>query len=427
MVVGPVDMATGSFLSLIDGTRTMQQLVEQAALLDLPPEHVRGVVDRLGAAGLLESPTAGGPAAEAVRTDQAAFEQLRPDLASLSVRHPEPAGALGRMGARRAVRARVKGAGRVGAAVAALLSASGIGRVEVFDGGTVQPWDALPGGLPAERIGERRRTAAERLVQQTSPWSRAPRPRVPVSESGEPGLSLVVLTPRDGLGAYAPDPVLSEPLLTAGIPHLYAGVIEGTGVVGPLVLPGGSACARCDELRRTDAEAGLAAVARAVAVGACRTRGSGLRCRVGNNGRGDRRRPGGGVPRWRTPAVHRCADGVPGAVCERADGADRTASGVRLWRCRVIGGGRRLGSTVGTRHNDGVTPVGGQCELEGRMSDLPRKAVTRTAKLAALPLGFASTAPPGAWASGSAADPPRSSAGSFNSAPRSSFSRCSVS
>lgn len=254
MVVGPVDTATGSFLSLIDGTRTMQQLVEEAASLDLPPEHVRGVVDRLGAAGLLESPTGGGPSAEAVRADHTAFEQLRPDLASLSVRHPEPAGALGRMGARRAVRARVKGSGRVGAAIAALLSASGIGRVEVFDGGTVQPWDVLPGGLPAERIGERRRSAAQRLVHQSSPWSRTPRPRVPVSESGEPGLSLVVLAPRDGLGAYAPDPVLSEPLLTAGIPHLYAGVIEGTGVVGPLVLPGGSACARCDELRRTDAE-----------------------------------------------------------------------------------------------------------------------------------------------------------------------------
>ncbi|MFI0903762.1 ThiF family adenylyltransferase [Streptomyces sioyaensis] len=253
-VVGPVDTATGSFLSLIDGTRTMQQLTEEAALLDLPPEHVRGVVERLGAAGLLEAPTAGGPAAEAVRADQAAFAQLRPDLASLSVRHPEPAGALGRMGARRAVRARVKGAGRVGAAIAALLSASGIGRVEVLDGGTVQPEDVLPGGLPAERIGERRDAAAQRLVRQSSPWSRTPRPRVPVSESGEPGLSLVVLAPRDGLSAYAPEPVLSEPLLTAGIPHLYAGVIEGTGVVGPLVLPGGSACARCDELRRTDAE-----------------------------------------------------------------------------------------------------------------------------------------------------------------------------
>ena len=116
-VVGPVDTATGSFLSLIDGTRTMQQLIEEAALLDIPPEHARGVVDRLGAAGLLEAPTAGGAAAEAVRADPAAFEQLRPDLASLSVRHPEPAGALGRIfrssacsnrrstGARRDVRA----------------------------------------------------------------------------------------------------------------------------------------------------------------------------------------------------------------------------------------------------------------------------------------------------------------------------------
>ncbi|MGX7757521.1 ThiF family adenylyltransferase [Streptomyces angustmyceticus] len=254
LVVGPVDTATGSFLSLLDGTRTLRQLIDEGASLDLPADHVRGVVDRLGAAGLLESPTAGGPSAEAVRADRAAFEQLRPDLASLSVRHPEPAGALARMGARRAVRAKVKGAGRVGAAIAGLLSASGIGRVEVVDGGTVRPWDVMPGALPAERTGERRDAAARGLVRRSSPWGRTPRPRVPLNESGEPGLSLVVLAPRDGLGAYAPDPVLSEPLVTAGIPHLYAGVIEGTGVVGPLVLPGGSACARCDELRRTDAE-----------------------------------------------------------------------------------------------------------------------------------------------------------------------------
>ncbi|GAU65339.1 hypothetical protein SSP35_01_06790 [Streptomyces sp. NBRC 110611] len=253
-VVGPVDTATGSFLTLLDGTRTMRQLIAEASALDLPPEHVRGVVGRLGAAGLLEAPTAGGPGAAAVREDQPAFERLRPDLASLSVRHREPAGALERMAARRAVRTKVRGAGRVGAAIAALLSASGLGRVEVVDGGTVAPGDVLPGGLDAERIGERRATAAERLVRRCSPWSRRPRPRVPVSESGEPGLSLMVLAPRDGLAAYAPDPVLSEPLLTAGIPHLYAGVIEGTGVVGPLVLPGGSACARCDELSRTDAE-----------------------------------------------------------------------------------------------------------------------------------------------------------------------------
>ncbi|MFJ9405946.1 ThiF family adenylyltransferase [Streptomyces sp. NPDC101393] len=254
VVVGPVDTATGSFLGMIDGTRNIQQLLADARSLDLPPDHVRGVVDRLGAAGLLEAPAAGGPAADAVRADGPAYERLRPDLASLSVRHPEADGALGRIGARRAVRARVRGAGRVGAQVAALLSAAGIGRVDVLDGGTVEPWDVVPGGQSAERVGERRDASARRLVQQSSPWSRRPRPRVPVSDSGEPGLSLVVLTPRDGLAAYAPDPVLSEPLVTAGIPHLYAGVVEGTGVVGPLVLPGGSACAGCDQLRRTDEE-----------------------------------------------------------------------------------------------------------------------------------------------------------------------------
>lgn len=169
MVVGPVDPATGSFLSLIDGTRTMPQLIAEAARLDLPAGHARGVVDRLGAAGLLEAPTAGGPAADAVRADQAAVERLRPDLASLSVQYREPAGALERTGARRAVRVKVRGAGRVGAALAALLSAAGVGRVEVVDGGKVAPGDVLPGGLGAERIGEPRAAAAGALVRRSSP------------------------------------------------------------------------------------------------------------------------------------------------------------------------------------------------------------------------------------------------------------------
>lgn len=49
-----------------------------------------------------------------------------------------------------------------------------------------------------------------------------------------------------------PDPHAAEPWIASGIPHLYAGVIEATGVVGPLVLPGGTACAGCLALTRTD-------------------------------------------------------------------------------------------------------------------------------------------------------------------------------
>jgi bacteriocin biosynthesis cyclodehydratase domain-containing protein len=40
--------------------------------------------------------------------------------------------------------------------------------------------------------------------------------------------------------------------MASGTPHLYAGVIEGTGVVGPLVLPGETSCAGCLERDRTD-------------------------------------------------------------------------------------------------------------------------------------------------------------------------------
>jgi hypothetical protein len=61
-----------------------------------------------------------------------------------------------------------------------------------------------------------------------------------------------VVAPRDGLAAYAPDPRAAEPWIASGTPHLYAGVIEATGVVGPLVLPGGTACAGCLDLHRTD-------------------------------------------------------------------------------------------------------------------------------------------------------------------------------
>lgn len=64
----------------------------------------------------------------------------------------------------------------------------------------------------------------------------------------------MVVTPRDGLGAYVPDPLPADRWVATGIPHLYAGVLEATGTVGPLVLPGGTACARCLQEGRIDRE-----------------------------------------------------------------------------------------------------------------------------------------------------------------------------
>lgn len=235
VVVGPVDATTGGFLDLLDGTRSLAQLREAAAAMGLAPDTADRVTRRLAEAGILDDATADRGAARAIS------DRLRPDLASLSVVHREPGAGLRRLTARRTARVRVRGAGRVGSAIATALSAAGVGQVEVRDGGCVEPWDTAPGGTGPEQQGMRREIAVRRAVRRASPWPPAPR------EPGQPerGLDLVVIAPRDGLDAYAPPSTVGGELISTGTPHLYAGVVEGTGVVGPLVLPGVSPCAEC--------------------------------------------------------------------------------------------------------------------------------------------------------------------------------------
>ncbi|MFI1828946.1 ThiF family adenylyltransferase [Streptomyces sp. NPDC020412] len=257
--LGPVDTATGSFLQLLDGTRGMPLLRAEARSMGLTEDRVDALVDRLAKAGLLDDPTAGCQPVKALTRRPGAVDRLRADAASLSLVHPEPGDGLRRLAARRAMHVQVRGAGRVGATVAALLSGAGVGSVEVVDGGSVAPWDVTPGGLPKESVGERRDVAARGLVRRSAPL-RPPRstarggPGVPAG--GEPAGSLVLVCPRDGLAAYAPDPATAVDWISAEIPHLYAGVIETTGVVGPLVLPGRSACAGCLQWERTERDPG---------------------------------------------------------------------------------------------------------------------------------------------------------------------------
>ncbi|MCX3059316.1 ThiF family adenylyltransferase [Streptomyces beihaiensis] len=255
VVLGPVDTATGSFLNLLDGTRGVPLLREQARRMGLPEGHVDALLKRLTDAGLLDDAAGGGPPTEEPRARTPETDRLRPDLAALTVTTSEPAEGVRRLAARRAMRVQVRGAGRVGSVVASVLAAAGVGHVDVRDGGCVEPWDVAPGGLPAQAVGERRDVSARRVVRAAA----AARPPRPDRRKGPPGpgdaehpLSLVIVAPRDGLAVHSPDPAAAQDLVAAGIPHLYAGVVEATGVVGPLVLPGGTGCARCLLLDRTD-------------------------------------------------------------------------------------------------------------------------------------------------------------------------------
>ncbi|MFI5974066.1 TOMM precursor leader peptide-binding protein [Streptomyces sp. NPDC051452] len=252
LTLGPMDTATGSFLELLDGTRGLPLLREEGRRMDLPDGHVDALVEGLARAGLVDDARGGGPAADTLREKEDVLRRMRPDLAALTLTTAAPGDALARLAARRSLRVQVRGAGRVGAVLASVLSGAGVGEVDVRDVGRVEPWDVAPGGLAAESLGERRDAAARAAVRRAAP-DRAPRrPHTPGSGAEDPGLSLVVLTPRDDVAVHAPDPLGAEPLMASGTPHLYAGVVEGTGVVGPLVLPGESGCASCLHQERTD-------------------------------------------------------------------------------------------------------------------------------------------------------------------------------
>ncbi|MEV0239108.1 ThiF family adenylyltransferase [Streptomyces sp. NPDC050674] len=246
MTLGPMDQATGSFLDLLNGTRGLELLREEGRRMDLPDGHVDGLVSGLERAGLLDDARGGGPGADALRKKKEVLDRLRPDLASLSLTTSAPGDAIGRLAARRSQRVQVRGAGRVGAVLASLLAGAGVGEVDVLDGGRVEPWDVAPGGHPAEAVGDRRDESARRAARRAAPDRPPRRTAVQTSpEPGEPGFSLVVLAPRDDVAVHAPDPATAEPLMASGTPHLYAGVVEGTGMVGPLVLPGETSCAGC--------------------------------------------------------------------------------------------------------------------------------------------------------------------------------------
>lgn len=248
VVLGPLDEASARFLRLLDGTRGPELLRREADALGLPPGRADRLLAALEEGGVLEDADSVVALSGVMRQRDDAMERVRPDLASLSVVHGEPGAAADLMAARRRVRVQVRGAGRVGASVAAVLAAAGVGRVDVVDGGEVEPGDVAPAGISAAQVGERRGAAARGATRRAWPDPRPPGRRSP--PGGEPPLGLTVLAPRDGLGAYAPDPREAEPLLAAGIPHLYAGVIEGVGAVGPLVLPGRTGCAGCLEAAR---------------------------------------------------------------------------------------------------------------------------------------------------------------------------------
>jgi hypothetical protein len=208
----------GGLLSLLDGSRDRAQVLAAARGLGIPEAAADRVLSLLAAAGALHDLPA--------RADQLACgparRRLAPELATAALAHGDTDGGARTLARRQEALIWVHGTSRAGLSLAALLAGSGIGRVR-----TSGPAAAGTGAAG---------TGAADLPPGLATGS---------GQRGQPRPDLVVLA-----GPWHPE--LPAALVSACLPHLALSAAEAIGTVGPLVVPGRSACLRCLDLARTD-------------------------------------------------------------------------------------------------------------------------------------------------------------------------------
>ncbi len=216
-------------LAGLDGTRTTGEVLAAAVARGADPAVARGLLDRLYDAGLLVD--ARTWLAWTRDWDDTERGRRLPDLHAWD-RHADVTEVVER---RRTASVRILGAGRVGSAVALLLGAAGVGRLEVLDTAVVTAADLTPYGYRADQVGQARGSALRELAGAA------------VATSARQA-EAVVLCPD----TREPDRDTVAGLVRAGLPHLLVRCGDLGGTAGPFVLPGRTACIRCTDLHRTD-------------------------------------------------------------------------------------------------------------------------------------------------------------------------------
>jgi hypothetical protein len=226
-----------SVISLLDGSRDRAQLIQAAADQGIPAEVAERVLHLLAAAGALDD----FPAGTLRLLSQPLRSRLAAELAAASLANGDGDGGARTLARRLSAQVRIHGGGRVADGIAALLGTSGVGRVlpdgrdDGAEGSRPGPGDedSRPGaggeGSGPGAGGEDRDERAD-----------GPGPPRPATR---PDLAILVGRQRLELRAA---------LMQAQVPHLAAAADEAIGVVGPLVIPGRTACLGCLDLTRAD-------------------------------------------------------------------------------------------------------------------------------------------------------------------------------
>lgn len=253
VMVEDVDSAVGAFLDRLDGTVPADELAPIAVELGLDPEDTDSLVRRLASHGVLDDGSADTRGSRGLST--AERDRIAPDLAAWAIASNEPGRAAAVHAGRRDARVDVHGAGRVGALAAALLTHAGVGTLHVDDpqplraGDVPAPWART--APPDSSAPPRRADVALDVCEQLAPSLRTNRRTPRGRRSRAPAQpSIALIAPVDTAGTVALE--LRDELLREGVPHLPAYVRETVGVVGPLVVPGRTACLRCVDLSRSE-------------------------------------------------------------------------------------------------------------------------------------------------------------------------------
>jgi hypothetical protein len=245
-----------ALIGLLDGSRDRVQVLAAASELGIEPAVADRVIALLAAGGALADVSLG-----ALRDMPAeARGRLAAELATATLAHGDSDGGACILARRQAACIRVHSTSPAGFGIASLLSAAGIGLV-ISTGLTAgQAHARHPAGPPvpqapspgtASALGPAWESA-DSAAAAAHPPSAARIPAAPVRGAragGRPSPrrrpDLVILA--DSHGREFP-----AALVRRQIPHLAVCAGEAIGVLGPLVVPGRSACLRCLDMTRAE-------------------------------------------------------------------------------------------------------------------------------------------------------------------------------
>lgn len=227
-------MSQAAFLiGLLDGSRDRGQVIATAAARGIPAQVTERVLTLLAAGGALDDFPAG-----TLRELPAPLRaRLAPELATASLAHGDGDGGARFLARRRASLVWLDGERRIARAIARILSAAGVGAIRIGTGDTGDTAEARPASTGGTRPTS---TGGTDEARPTVTGNASPPPsgarRTEAARRRRPDLTILVGRPGQELPAR---------LVRDRAPHLAVLASEAIGVVGPLVIPGKTACLRC--------------------------------------------------------------------------------------------------------------------------------------------------------------------------------------